>query len=854
MRRGVILVAAVAWILSVGWSVPEAVSPQQVSPSATPRAVSSYGAVVTQYCVVCHNERLKTGGLMLDHVDLAAIPANRDVWEKVVRKLRRGAMPPQGARRPDQATADGLVAWLETELDRAAAANPNPGEPLVHRLNRAEYANAVRDLLSLDVEVSSLLPPDDSAYGFDNIADVLGLSPVRVERYVSAAETVSALAVGEPDVSLRSETYLVRQDRSQDQPIEGLPLGTVGGLRVDHLFPVNGEYSFQIALLRTNTDGLIGLERSHQLEITVDGKRVFLDKVGGDADARPPRPATRARTDAINAPAKVPTEGAVKAPTETPVPVPAETPAEADTETPPAQPNIEARLKVRVPVQAGPRTITAAFLQRRGADTRPLQDFVRTTFNPYDPTGRPHIRTLTITGPFNPTGPGDTPTRRRIFACRPASPRAEAPCARQIISTLARRAYRRPVTDEDLQPLLSFYETGRREGNFETGIQRALQRILASPKFVLRVERDPVNVAPGTVHRLSDLELASRLSFFLWSSIPDETLLDVASQGRLATPAVLEQQVRRMLADPRAEALVRNFAGQWLQLRNLRNMVPDPEEFPDFDDQLREAFARETELLFESIIHEDRNVLDLLTADYTFVNERLAKHYAIPYIYGTHFRRVTLTDEARRGLLGHGSILTVTSHANRTAPVLRGKWILDNLLGTPPPPPPPNANTDLPDPAEGEKPLTVRERMEVHRANPVCANCHKLMDPIGLALEHFDAVGAWRTREAGSPIDATTQLFDGTKVDGAVALRQALLKRPEVVVGTLTERLLTYALGRGLQSYDMPVVRGIVRDAARRDYRFSSLILGVVRSTPFQMRASDPKAVTGTRGRVAARR
>jgi mono/diheme cytochrome c family protein len=806
-RRG-FAIATAGWISAVAWSVPQAAAPRQAAGTTAPPP-GGYGAVVTRSCVVCHNDRLKTAGLLLDHADLTDISANPDIWEKVVRKLRTGAMPPQGARRPDQATLDGLIAWLETELDKAATKHPNPGQPLVHRLNRAEYANAVHDLLSLDVDAASLLPPDDSAFGFDNIADVLGLSPVRVERYVSAAETISALAVGETAVSLGSETYLVRQDRSQDQHVEGLPLGTAGGLAVRHLFPVDGEYLFQIKLLRTNTDGLIGLERPHQLEIAVDGKRVFVDTVGGDKDA--PKPRARGKS--------------------------------ADDEE--AEAPIEDRFQVRVPIAAGPRTVTAAFVDRRGVDSRLLQDFIRTTGNPYDPTGRPHIRTLTITGPFNPGGPGDTPSRRRIFSCRPAaaaSTRSETACARQILGTLARRAYRRPIDDEDVQPLLSFYDSGRKEGSFDTGIQRGLQRILASPKFVLRVERDPGNVKPGAVYRLSDLELASRLSFFLWSSIPDDELLAVASKGRLEAPAVLEQQVRRMLADPRAEALAHNFAGQWLQLRNLRNTVPDPEEFPDFDDQLREGFARETELFFGSIVREDRSVLELLNAKYTFVNERLARHYGIPYVYGTHFRRVTLTDDARRGLMGQGSVLLVTSHANRTAPVLRGKWILDNLLGTPPPPPPPDVNTDLPDPADGSKPLTMRQRMEAHRANPVCASCHKLMDPIGLALEQFDAVGAWRTREAGSPIDATTQLFDGTNVDGVVALRQALLKRPKVIVGTLTEKLLTYALGRGLQPYDMPVVRAIVRDAAKSDYQFSSIVLGIVTSMPFQMRMNSKKA------------
>ena len=813
-----ILVGAVLWLVCVGLSLPEAASPPTGAPQSVPASAAGHAAVVSQYCIVCHNERLKTAGLLLDTVDLSNVAANLPTWERVIRKLRTGSMPPQGARRPDQATLDGLLAWLEGELDRAAAARPNPGQPLLHRLNRTEYANAVRDLLSLDVDVRSLLPPDDAAYGFDNISDVLGLSPVQVERYLSAAEWISARAVGEPDLSPGAETYLVRQDRSQDQHIEGLPLGTVGGLAVRHTFPLDGEYEFQVSLLRTNTDALIGLELAHQLEITVDGKRALLETIGGETDQRS---RTRNRREAQD--------------------------QNDQADAPPPSP--EARLRVRITVPAGPRTVTAAFLQERGAGTRRLQSFIRSTASPYDPQGSPHIRTLTITGPFNATGPGDTPSRRRVFICHPsgsagggasgearqASRTAEEACARQIVSTLARRAFRRPPSGEDLQPLLAFFETSRREGTFEGAIQKTLQRILASPKFVLRVEHEPVNASPGSVYRVSDLDLASRLSFFLWSSIPDDELIELASKGRLRDSAVLEQQVRRMLVDRRSEALVHNFGGQWLQLRNLRNVVPDPNEFPDFDDQLREAFARETELLVASIIREDRSVLDLLTADYTFVNERLARHYGIPNVYGSHFRRVAVADEARRGLLGQGSILTVTSHATRTAPVLRGKWIMDALLGTPPPPPPPNANTDLPE-IDGDKPLTMRERMEAHRANPVCASCHKLMDPIGLAMEHFDAIGAWRQREGGAPIDAATELFDGTKVDGVVALRQALLKRPEVLVGTMTEKLLTYALGRGLQPYDMPAARAIVREAAGRGYRASSLILGIVRSMPFQMR------------------
>jgi mono/diheme cytochrome c family protein len=816
MRRVARPLAVILWALATAWTVPQAADPQQAAAAAAQAPAARHAAVVNQYCVSCHSERLKTAGLSLEGVALANVAANADVWEKVVRKLQRGAMPPQGVRRPEPAVLDGLTAYLETELDRAALAKPNPGEPLVHRLNRTEYGNAIRDLLTLDLDVSSLLPPDDSAFGFDNISDVLGLSPVLIERYVSAAEAVSALAVGEPDVSLGSSTYLMRQDRSQNVHIEGLPFGTVGGLGVTHVFPLNADYEFQVLLLRTNTDGLIGLERAHELEIAIDGKRVFVETIGGERD-QPKAPARRERG--------------------------------ADDADEDAGPPVEARLKVRVPVPAGPHTVSAAWVQRRGVDTNRLQSFVRTTASPYDSTGMPHVRTLTIVGPYNPTGPGDTPSRRRIFVCTPANAQAEVPCARQILSTLARRAYRRPTTAEDMQSLMAFFEAGRKEGTFETGIQRALQRLLASPRFLMRIERDPSGgrgVTPGGVYRLSDLELASRLSFFLWSSIPDDELLDLAVKGRLGSRRVLEQQVRRMLADPKASALSSSFAGQWLQLRNLKNIVPDPEQFPDFDDQLREAFARESELFFASIVREDRNVLDLMTADYTFVNERLARHYGIPHVQGSHFRRVPVADAARRGLLGQGSVLTVTSHADRTAPVLRGKWILDNLVGTPPPPPPPTV-PDLPAAAEDGKPRTIRQMMEVHRANAVCASCHKLMDPLGLALEHFDAVGASRTKDNGLPIDASSILFDGTPVDGGVSLRARLMKRPEDLVSTLTEKLLTYALGRGPQPYDMPVVRGIVREAAKQEYKFSALVMGIVTSTPFQKRLAErPEAAAAS--------
>jgi mono/diheme cytochrome c family protein len=809
MKRPVVLIVASAYVVAaVGMSVLKAAGRQSQS-VAVQAADARYTAVINQYCVGCHNARLKTAGLSLEKLDLADIPANGEVWEKVVRKLERGAMPPQGARRPDPATYVGVTEWLGGELDRAAASHPNPGRPLPHRLNRAEYANAIRDVLALDIgDVASLLPPDDSAYGFDNIAEALGFSRVLLERYVSAAGRLSALAVGDPDVSPGSETFVLRQDFSQDQHVEGQPFGTVGGMIERFTFPLDGEYILSAQLMRTNVDAPRGLEDPRQVEFTLDGQRVFLASIGGTSPGIPGAaggPGSKAKLSRADA--------------------------------------ADAQLRVRIQVKAGPRAVGVAFIQRSlGEGTRRLQPY-RSSFDSYDATGMPHVKTLSITGPFNATGPGDTPSRRRIFECRPtlakgfggsgpAKPADEEPCATRILSTLARRAYRGFATDTDRQRLLEFYRAGRRDGNFETGIQRALQRILASPKFVVRVEHAPAE-ARGGPYRISDLELASRLSFFLWSSVPDDELLALAGEGRLKVPATLAQQVRRMLADPRAEALVSNFAGQWLQLRNLKNAVPNEDLFPEFDDNLRQAFARETELFFGSIMREDHNVLDLLTADYTFVNERLAKHYRIPNVYGSEFRRVTIAEDARRGLLGQGSILTSTSNANRTSPVVRGKWILANLIGMPPSPPPPNV-PPLKENADEGRTLTIRQQMEEHRNNPVCASCHKLMDPLGFAMENFDAVGAWRTRDAGGPIDASGQFLDGTPLTSVVGLRQALVTRPNVFAGTLTEKLLTYALGRGLGYHDMPAVRKIVRDAAGHDYRFSSLVLGIVASTPFQ--------------------
>jgi mono/diheme cytochrome c family protein len=808
MKRSVFVVAAAIWVASAGFTVLRAKSPQSPSTSAGAQD-AQYAAVVKQYCVTCHNNRVKTAGLTLDGLDLANVAASGDVWEKVVRKLRRGAMPPEGARRPDQPTYDGLTTWLETALDHAAASHPNPGRPLPHRLNRAEYANAVRDLLAVDVgDVAALLPADDSAYGFDNIAEALGTSSVLLERYVTAAGRISALAVGDPDVAPGSETFVLRQDYSQDQHVDGQPFGTVGGVLANYTFPLDAEYLLSATLMRTNVDATRGLEDMRQVEFTLDGERVFVTSIGGSTTGLPGAAAAEEAAAGATKP-KLSRSDAV-----------------------------DAQLQVKVKVKAGPRAVGVAFLQRSlGENTRRLRPF-RSSLDSYDASGMPHIRTLSITGPFNPTGPGDTPSRRRIFSCRPgagATAKVEESCATEILSTLARRAYRQPATDADRQRLLDFYRAGRRDGTFETGIQRALQRILASPKFVIRVEQEPPAVAPGTVYALNDFELASRLSFFLWSSIPDDELLKLAIGGRLKTPAVFERQVRRMLADPRADALVNNFAGQWLQLRNLRNSVPNEDLFPEFDDNLRQAFQRETELFFGSIVREDRSVVDLLTADFTYVNERLAKHYKIPNVYGSQFRRVPVADEARRGLLGQGSILTSTSNANRTSPTVRGKWILANLIGMPPSPPPANV-PPLKENPDGATPVNIRAQMEEHRKNAVCAGCHKLMDPLGFAMENFDAVGSWRTRDNGSPIDASGQFLDGSPLNGVAGLRQLLVTRPNIFVGTLTEKLLTYALGRGLDYYDMPAVRKIVRNAAGQDYRFSALVLGIVTSVPFQER------------------
>jgi hypothetical protein len=753
------------------------------------------GELVNKYCVGCHSEKLKTGGLVLEKLDLTNVPANARVWEKVIRKVGTGSMPPLGVPRPDQATLTAFSAYLETSLDQAASARVNPGRTLIHRLNRTEYANVIKDVLALDVDVSSLLPPDDSADGFDNIAQVLTISPALLERYLSASAKVSSLAVGDPSIGPVTTTYRVKPDLSQDHNIEGLPVGTVGGIVFQHNFPLDGEYSIEPKISRSILGIVHGMEDHHALEVTLDGKRVRLAQFGG-----------------INDDTKSHLEG-----TRT-----------AD--------EVDARFAFRLPVKAGPHTIGVAFLRPTVAQTAEVwQQYQRTAIDSNETKGAPHLDKVNVTGPFQASGPGDTPSRRAIFICRPASGADALPCARKILSELARKAYRRPVNESDMEDLLSFYQRGRNnKGTFDQGIEMAVRRLISGPEFVFRMETDPANVAANTPYRISDLELASRLSFFLWSTIPDAQLVNLAVQGKLKDPAVLEQQVQRMLADPRSEALVDNFAAQWLQLRNLRGLVPDPDVFPDFDDNLRVSLVKETELFFDSIMKEDRNVRELLTADYTFVNERLARHYGIPNIYGARFRRVHLDNEARRGLLGQGSVLALTSVAIRTSPVARGKWVLTNLIGTPPPPPPPNVPA-LPE-NKGGKTLSMRERMTAHRANPFCATCHKVMDPIGFSMENFDAVGRYRVKDGDNQIDAADTMFDGTKVNGVVGLRDFLTARPEVFVQTFTEKLLTYALGRAVDYYDMPAVRKIVRDAAQKNYKFSSVVTGIIRSAPFQMR------------------
>jgi cytochrome c5 len=810
----------------VGTVIPRAAAPQG-APAAAPTAVATpaakatpqasaaqpapvVGTVVTQYCAGCHNDRTRTGGLSLTGLDPSNVPADAEVWEKVIRKVRTGMMPPSGVKHPDPATRATFVTTLASTLDRAAAGKPNPGRPALYRLNRTEYANAIRDLLDLEVDAPTLLPPDDSAYGFDNVADVLSVSSTLMQQYVSAAGKISALAIGSRDVSAGSQVFNLRQDASQDRHVEGLPFGTVGGLLARPVIQVEGEYTLSAKFFRTNLGVMRGLEYEHWMEYAVDGKRVHLFKVGGPDDWA----ASLANNTVIGD-------------------------------------QIDERSRIKVRLTPGPHDISVAWLDKGSApDPYRVRPPVRSSHDTRDPLGIPHLLTFTMTGPYDIGGSGDTPSRQKIYVCKPeanATPQVEEACATRILSALARRAYRGQATDADTQRLIAQYRDARREGDFETGIEAGLQRLLASPKFIFRVERDPAAVRPGEAYALTDYELASRLAFFLWSSIPDDQLLQVASQGRLRAPGVLERQVRRMLADPKAERLSTNFAGQWLFLRNLKTQQPNSMEFPDFDDNLRAGLEHEAWMFFDSIRVEDRNVMDLMNADYTFVNERVAKHYGIPNVYGSRWRKVTLTDEARRGLLGKAAILTVTSNADRTSPVKRGKWVLDNIFNAPPPPPPPVVPPFPEDSTRGGRVLPVRERLEEHRKNPVCANCHKLFDPIGLALENFDATGQWRSIEGGTggaPIDASGELSDGTKIDGVVSLRRALVKDPQLFVSTVVEKLMTYGLGRGMTAYDIPTVRAIVRQTAASDYKFSSIVIGIVRSPQFTMRLKAAPAAT----------
>lgn len=755
--------------------------------------------LVRDFCLDCHSNVDRTAGLDLESVSSVAVERNGEVWEKVVRKLRSRRMPPSDMPRPDESTYDSVLTSLEQSLDRFAAGHPQPGRTdTFRRLTRTEYQNAIRDLLALEIDATTLLPKDETSHGFDNVT-VGQLSPTLMNRYVSAAQKISRLAVGGLGRGPGGYTIRIRPDITQEDHVPGLPIGTRGGALIPYTFPQDGEYEIQIRLARDRDEHVEGLNEPHELELLLDRKRVQLFTV------KPPR--GKAKT--------------------------------ADSYDKPSHANVDRHLKARISVTAGPHQLGVTFLKDPSSLLETKRQPLNVHFNMYrHPRIGPAIYQVSIAGPFEATGPGDTPSRRRIFVCQPTSPDDEESCAKRILSTLMRRAYRRPIDEEDLKKPMELYREARAQEDFEAGIEMAISSVLVNPQFLFRIEQDPDGVAPNSAYRISDLDLASRLSFFLWSSIPDDELLDLAIRGQLTNPDVLEQQARRMLADDRSRALVSNFAGQWLYLRNLESTTPDMRLFPDFDDNLRQAFQQETELFFESVMREDLSVLDLLKADYTYLNERLAKHYGIPYVYGSRFRRVSLDEDSKRGgLLRHGSILTVTSYSTRTSPVIRGKWVLENILGTPPPPPPANVPA-LKDNTVSAT-LSVRERLAEHRANPACASCHDLIDPVGFALENFDAVGRWRDIEEGKPIDASGGLPDGSQFIGIAGLEQGLLNRPEMFVGTMAEKLLTYALGRGVAHFDAPAIRKIVRDAKADGFRFSSLILGIVKSTAFQMRTSQ---------------
>ncbi len=762
---------------------------QRPAVDAPATGVSSHKALTTQYCFGCHNKKTKTAGLAFDALDYANVGADAGAWEKVLRKLRTGEMPPPGLPRPKAPASESFATSLETALDKAADANPNPGRTAVHRLNRAEYSNSIRDLLALDIKSGSSLPVDDSGYGFDNIADVLSLSPALLERYMSTARLVSALAVGDMKMKPAEEQYTplrdppsnFRRPAAIERASEDLPFNSRGGMSFEHYFPVDAEYVIRIRATG-NAQNAPPPIFEQRIPVKAGLRTVGVTFLRESARAEQEAPVVRGAPPAADG---------MRSPNP---PLPAEMDLRID----------GAKIKrFQVPQRAGART---------------------------------DVGNIVIGGPYNATGRGETPSRAKIFVCRPETAKDEDACAKTILSTLTRRAFRRSVSETDIRPLMAFYQRGRREGDFDSGIQKALAAMFMSPDFLFRVEQDPKGAAPGTVYRISEFDLASRLSFFLWSSIPDETLLKLAEQGKLKDPAILRQQVKRMLADTRSEALTANFAGQWLHLRNLATSKPDPQLFSTFDESLRKSFQQETEMFFASILREDRSVLDLLGANYTFLNERLAEHYGVPKVYGSHFRKVAITDPNRGGLLGQGSILTVTSYPNRTSVVQRGKWILENLLGTPPPPPPPDI-PELKAHAEDGKALTMRQQLEQHRSNPTCASCHSRMDPIGFALENYDAIGKWRDKDGDSEIDTSGKLPDGKTFAGPAGLKQLLLASyRDDFVATVSEKLLTYATGRGLEAYDLPSVRAIMKKAAAEDYRLSALITAVVESKPFQMR------------------
>jgi hypothetical protein len=792
--------------VSVNWAL------QPSKPSPTSEAQLERAPVkqfVTEHCITCHNSDTKKAELDLDAVSSEDVAARPEVWEKVARKLGARQMPPVGRPRPDERTYASFVAALEAELDRLAATRPNPGRtPTLRRLNRTEYQNAIRDLLALDIDAAALLPADEANHGFDS-APLGDLSPTLLDRYITAAQKISRLAVGRAPKTPNSDTFRVPPDLTQEGHVEGLPLGTRGGIRIAFNFPQDGEYDIQAWLTRDRNENVEGLREKHQMLVLLDRKQLASLTV---------KPSANNEVDG----------------------------------------RVDVNLKARITVAAGPHDLGVTFVQESSSLLETKRQPYQAHYNLHrHPRQSPAIYQVSITGPYNGKGRGETPSRRRILVCEPTGPADEEDCAKKILSALQRRAYRRPVAEAHVEQAMKFYRQARTEEDFDAGIEMALSGILVNPQFLFRVEQEPAGVAAKAAYRVSDLDLASRLSFFLWSSIPDDELLELAARDELRKPEVFEKQLRRLLADDRARNLATNFAAQWLHLRNLESITPDLRLFPDFDDNLRKAFRQETELLVESVLREDRSVLDLLKADYTFVNERLAKHYGIPHVYGNRFRRVALGDlgplapreegepraeregydRQRGGLLRQGSILTVTSYATRTSPVIRGKWILENFLGTPPPPPPGNVGS-LSDNTVAAN-LPIRERLAQHRTNAACTNCHRLIDPVGFSLEQFDAVGRWRTLEEGKPVDATGGLPDGSEFAGVSGLEQALLQRKELFVRTMTEKLFTFALGRPPEAFDAPAIRKIVREARASDYRFSSLIMGITNSVPFQMRESQ---------------